>query len=99
MFAFSHKIFFLYIQVYNIIVFFEKSLIVFLFCYCVNVLHSPIKISSFFVYIILLFCFKVFVILYTRAFFVLHTYNKLTCKITVQWRSKGGQNRLEAKTI
>jgi len=27
---------------------------------------------------------KVFVFLYTRAFFVLHSYNKLTCKITVQ---------------
>jgi len=38
------------------------------------------------------------VFLYTRAFFVLHTYNKLTCKITVQWRSKGTL-RTEAKTI
>jgi len=40
----------------------------------------------------LLFYFKVFVFLYTRAFFVLHTYNKLNCKIMVQWHSKGGKN-------
>jgi len=39
------------------------------------------------------------VFLYKQAFFVLHTYNKLTSKITVQWRSKGGKNCPEAKTI
>jgi len=39
---------FLYIQVYNIIVLFKKSLVAFLFCYCVNALHFPLKISSFF---------------------------------------------------
>jgi len=32
--------------------------------------------------------------LHTRAFFVLHAYNKLTCKIMVQWHSKRGKNNL-----
>jgi len=38
------------------------------------------------------------VFLNTRAFFVLQTNNKLTCKIMVQWRSKGTLCP-EAKTI